>query len=802
MSWWRDQFEIYRALDQTSAEIRGRHLHALIRLTPVAMIANLVNGVVVCAALHATVAPWQLLLWYGTLVAMVVSATLGWLRRRGRPPSAASPRAIRRATLHAALLATIWAIVPVAWFAPSASDQRLLLTVLVSGMMCGGAFSLATVPPASLVYVAILTVASTYALAATHEPLYVYVGALLFSYALLIAAAALSAARQFTGRLVSEREAARQGQMVALLLRDFEEHAADVLWEIGRDGRITHVSAKLAAMLGHAPPELRSAHLIEILEQRRPSNAPSNGYAALHTALAGDRPFREIVVPIEAAHGTRWWSVTAKPVLDEYGRLNGWRGVISDVTRERRAHLRLEQLAHYDSLTGLANRVQLRERLARSVGSAGPARHRDALLLIDLDHFKEINDTLGHSTGDAVLQTVATRLQSVVRDRDLLARLGGDEFAIVLANIGDAEEVATVGHRLLNGLSLPCVVQGHNIALGASVGVALLPEHGATVDEALSNADLALYAAKEGGRGRFSFFQPRLGERQRRRRMIEQELRQALARNQLGLWWQAQIDPANGAPNGAEALLRWRHPVLGLVSPAEFIPVAEESGLIVEIGSWVLTRACTDAAQHLAGLDASINASPVQLARPDFAASVERALADSGLPPHHLQIEITESALDDNPAALATLQRLKGLGVRLALDNFGRGQAPLGSLLRCPIDAVKIEGAFVHDLMARGDARPAVRAIVALAGSLGMSAIGKGVEKSAQMDVMRDAGCSGIQGFLTARPAPINDLKGMIARWHAKQAGAQAGAALPIALAPAVQPALAPDSSSPIARQA
>ncbi|HUN94025.1 MAG TPA: EAL domain-containing protein [Burkholderiaceae bacterium] len=768
MSWWRDQFEIYGALDQTSAEIRGRHLAALTRLTPVVMLANAFNGALVGVVFWNSVPRASLMLWLAALGAALASAVLAWIRRRNAPARAASPRAIRRATVHAAVLALIWGMVPAAWFASSGPGQRLLVAVLTCGMMCAGAFALATVPSASLVYVAILTAAAAYALAVSHEPLFAYVGALLFVYAFVIVAAALSAARQFTARLVSEREAARQGQMVALLLRDFEEHAADVLWEIGRDGRITHVSSKLAAMLGHSAEALRASHLVDLLEERRPPSASRDAFATLRAALAGDRPFREIVVPIDADHGARWWSITAKPVLEEYGRHNGWRGVISDVTRERRAHQRLEHLAHYDSLTGLANRVRLRERLARFVGSAGSSAHRGALMLVDLDRFKEINDTYGHSTGDAVLQTVASRLQSVVRDRDLLARMGGDEFAIVLGDVAGADEVSAVARRLLRGLAAPCVAQGCNVDLGASIGIALLPEHGASVDEALGNADLALYAVKDGGRGRFAFFVPKLGDRQRRRRAIERELREALARGEITLHWQAQIDVATWSPASAEALLRWRSPTLGAVAPAEFIPIAEESGLMVEIGGWVLAQACREAALHLGGLGASVNASAVQLARSDFPASVERALKSSGLAAQRLQIEIAESSLHDGaPTTLDNLQRLKRLGVRVALDNFGTGGSALAGLLHYPIDALKIDSRFMQDLTKRGDARAAIRAVVALAESIGVITVAGGVEETSQFEILRDAGCRRIQGHIAARPVAIADLQAMLATWRA-----------------------------------
>ncbi len=768
MSWWRDHFEIYRAPDPISAQIRGRHLHAVTRLTPVSMAASVLNGAFVCFALWDSVSRVSLLAWVALLISAAALATRAWWRRRARAAGTASPAAIRRATLHAALLGLIWAYVPAAWFAGADPAHRLLIAVLTSGMMCAGAFTLATVPTASLIYVGILVAGSGYALAASSEPVYLYVALLLVTYTLVIASGVLSAARTFTARIVSEREAERQSQMVGLLLRDFEEHATDVLWEIDSEGRFTHASNRLATLLCSTPGESPPASLLGLLDRGRRPGDTDSARETLRQALASDRPFRDIVVPVQTHEGQRWWSITAKPVTGESGLATGWRGVMSDVTGERRAQQRLQQLAHCDPLTGLANRMVLRERLGRFVGRTAGTRLGGALLFIDLDNFKTINDTLGHSVGDAALQIVAARLHSVVRERDVLARLGGDEFAIVLSDAGSAEEVATVAQRLLRELAVPCVPKGCSVTLGASVGIALLPEHGSSIDEALSNADLALYAAKAAGRGRFEFFVPNLGERPRRRLAIEQELRHALARGQLALQWQPEIDLSTWSPVRAEALLRWRHPELGSVAPAEFIPIAEDCGLIEEIGNWVLLQACSEASLLPDRTGISVNVSPVQLMRPDFVASVEIALRNSGLLAHRLEIEITESVFIDNvPSALANLRQLKQRGVRVALDDFGTGYSALGYLRRFPFDTLKIDSGFIHELLSRSDTLAIVKSIIALARTLGISTVAEGVEEAAQLDMLRRAGCAAIQGFLAGRPVSIVELGELLAKWSA-----------------------------------
>jgi diguanylate cyclase (GGDEF)-like protein len=766
MSWWQEHFEIYRSPDRVSAQVRGKHLNAVTRLTPVAMAANALNGLIVCLALWNSASHAALSVWILVLLATASLATLSWWRRRTRPTSAASPAAIRRATMHAAWLASIWAVVPVAWFAGAGPSQRMLIAILTSGMMSAGAFALATVPTASLIYVAILTASAAWALIAGGEPTYAWSGALLAIYTGFIIAGVLSAARLFTARLASEREAERQGHMVGLLLRDFEEHAAEVLWEVDRDGGFTHVSHRFASLLGSAAGESPPASLLAMIEQCRLPVESDGGRTALLKALSTNRPFRDIVLPVRTHQGPRWWSITGKPVNGEDGHFDGWRGVIADVTGEKRAQQRLQQLALCDPLTGLANRTVLRDRLARFIGRGGANRRSGALLFIDLDQFKTINDTLGHSVGDAVLQVVAVRLESVVRGRDLLARLGGDEFAIVLCDAGGAEEVAAVAQRLLRELAVPCSAHGCQVTLGASVGIALLPEHGASVDEALSNADLALYAAKAAGRGRFEFFASSLGERPRRRLALEQELRQAEAREQLTLHWQPQIGLAAGSPVRAEALLRWTHPDLGAIAPAEFIPVAEDCGLIDALGRWVLQRACREAADLPAGMSISVNVSPSQLMRSDFVAGVEDALLATGLPPRQLEIEVTESILIDNvAAALENLRQLKQLGVRIALDDFGTGYSSLGYLLRFPFDTLKIDGEFVRELLSRSDTLAIARTIIALAATLGMETVAEGVETPAQLDLLRDAGCDSVQGYLLARPMPLGQLCALLDSW-------------------------------------
>ena len=430
-----------------------------------------------------------------------------------------------------------------------------------------------------------------------------------------------------------------------------------------------------------------------------------------------------------------------------------------------------EQLAYiamHDALTGLANRHSFSASLESECGNLAPQGEPFALLMVDLDRFKPINDTLGHPCGDLVLQRVATRLRHAVRADDLVARIGGDEFAVIAYGVSDAEQAGHLGGRIVEILSRPFVIDGHVADLGGSVGIALAPDHGAISEQLVQNADLALYSAKREGRNRFCLFEPHMMEAMQRRRSLEVDLRRACMRDEFTVVYQPVTNPRTGAVTGAETLLRWHCPTRGDVSPAEFVPIAEDLGLVSRIGADVLQRACKDAQAWPENLDVAVNVSPVQLLDPRLPQIVAQALSESGLAAHRLELEITETALlGDDEAALRTLNQLRDLGVRIALDDFGTGYSSLSYLHRFPISRIKIDRSFIRRLPEDTGSASIVRAIAQLGQSLEMAVTAEGIETPEQLSFIAEQGCDHVQGFLISRPLVNADFRALVRSSHA-----------------------------------
>lgn len=449
--------------------------------------------------------------------------------------------------------------------------------------------------------------------------------------------------------------------------------------------------------------------------------------------------------------------VTNQPLQD-----GGWVDIQEDITERTLAEERISWLARHCPLTEISNRFDICEKLNAEICRLKPGASL-AVHLIDLDHFKQVNDTLGHAAGDAVLKAVAKRICSTVRERDLVGRLGGDEFAIIQRDVAGPEQALGLARRLITTLNAPYRVLGSSAGIGASIGIAVAPEHGDNADTLLRKADAALYRVKGSGRGSACLYHPEDDLIASERIALETDLRAALARRELTLVYQPIVDVEQSTVSGCEALLRWCHPKLGMVAPSTFVPIAERCGLIVPIGTWVLNKACEDAARWQTPLKVAVNVSAVQLEQGDLPALVRHALQASGLEPDRLELEVTETQLmHANPRTVETIEQLKALGVRLVLDDFGTGFASLAYLKSFAFDKIKIDRTFIADVAEQSHAMAIVGAAAGLARALGIGPVAEGIEGPAQLKGAQNAGCREVQGFYFSMPVASDDLEGAV----------------------------------------
>jgi diguanylate cyclase (GGDEF)-like protein len=434
-------------------------------------------------------------------------------------------------------------------------------------------------------------------------------------------------------------------------------------------------------------------------------------------------------------------------------------------------------MAMHDALTGLANRVLLNERLEQALARVNRGE-MVAVHLLDLDHFKNVNDTLGHPAGDKLLKDAASRLRALVRETDTIARMGGDEFAILQVAIGQPADATALAQRVIQSVSAPYELDGRQVLIGTSVGIAVGPADGLASDQLMRNADLALYRAKGDGRGTYRFFEAEMDAQMQQRRVMEYDLRKALTAGQFELHYQPVVNLDSDQISGFEALVRWRHPDKGMIAPGQFIGLAEEIGFIVPLGEWVIREACATAATWPDNMRISVNLSPAQFKNSGLVQIVVGALAASGLAASRLELEITETALlEDSEATLATLYRLRELGVRIAMDDFGTGYSSLAYLQSFPFDRIKIDRSFIRDIADGTGSVNIVRAVAALAKGLGMETTAEGVETSEQLDSVRSEGCTEMQGFLFSRPRPADELEQLFFKRTKRESGSSAASA-------------------------
>lgn len=752
------------------ALLLNRQLRNLFRVVPWYAASNLYTGggvLLVMWPFLKTPATWPWLACFA-----LVHLGWGWhavscLRRQRRQDE----QSLHRGDLHASMFwcglcalacgSGIYLGAPLA-----ASDgSRLLLSAYTPGLIATGVLVGITTPLVSFTWLAILTVSACLMVMRLDFLAQGMTVALLCCYAVMLSFALLFASHLFVRRIEAELAADRQRQIVGLLLRDFESNANDWLWESDRDGVLTRSASRLAQMLGQGHVDLVGRRLDALFAQHRLvalGEEGDVGAAALRRRLRTGAPFSGVVMEAMVGEHPRSWSLSAKPLHAPTGEWIGWRGVGCDVSdarlREAEALVRerhLYHLAHHDPLTGLPNRRAFLEAIEAERG--GP----HAVAMIDLDNFKTINDSLGHAAGDHVLCVVAQRLQRGCRAGDLLARLGGDEFAVLLRSLpadGADGELRARLELILDVLRVPEWVNDYRVDVRASIGVSGMAD-AAAAGELLRQADNALYAAKSEGRDMLCHYSPRMSEHLQERLAMVSDLAMAAHAGQLELDYMPLHATDDLRVRGYEALLRWRHPLHGRISPMDFIPVAEESGLIIPIGLWALERACRDALSWSPDTTLAVNVSPIQLASPSLVDSVLDVLHRVGMPPGRLELEITESVLARDPAAARSmLQRLREAGIRIAIDDFGVGYSSMAQLRELPFDCIKLDQSFAAALLqegARDMTRSIIASVVQLAQSMRLAVTAEGVETEDQLEMLRRLGCDSVQGYLFGRPRPM-----------------------------------------------
>lgn len=744
------------------------HLAGRVRVEQVDTLANLggaIGCVGVLAALGVSVAFWRSAShFYLVLFLSVFIATYGaafrrsviW-RRRARPPEMALST-YRVRNLHVGVIGLLWSTMPINLIPHADANQMLLVVWVSSGLIASSVVIAPTLLAAFCISVPVAagTGVSMLLDRGAAGPL---LASLVMIYFALIVLSTLHAHRSFVQRTVGKMELEEQREVVGLLLREFEQESSDWLWRTEANHRLEHISERMVQALGIAEHELHGLHFLDwITALIDDSTVAVSRLASLADAFERRDAFRDLLIPGRINGQKFWWRITGKPIFEKDGAFRGYRGVGSDVTVAEEAQAQIAHMASHDSLTGLPNRLRFRDALTHACDVAPTAF---AVLWLDLDQFKIVNDTLGHAAGDTLLALVAERLRACVGEHDVVARLGGDEFAILHA-ASDTARATRLASRVVAAITAPYQVQDMRVGIGVSLGIALATD-AHTPEDLLKCADLALYRAKDEGRGTWRFYEAAMDARAQARRALQSDLRLALDRREFSLMFQPIVDLATSRVVTIETLLRWTHPGRGPVTPDVFIPLAEETGLIVPIGAWVLRHACEEAVRWPADIRVAVNLSPVQFRDASLLALVDAALRDSGLPAERLEFEITESVfLEADDTVLATLHAMRARGVSFALDDFGTGYSSLSYLRSFPFDKVKIDKSFVHASTTDDGSLAIVRAITGMADTLGMTVVAEGVETREQLGLVHAQGCMQVQGYLFSRPLPASGIRDYI----------------------------------------
>jgi diguanylate cyclase (GGDEF)-like protein/PAS domain S-box-containing protein len=668
-------------------------------------------------------------------------------RRAVEAGSAAGSRSARRppewrAVVEAIGLAALWCGLPSYIFATAPGEAQVVIGGAMATMIVV-ALALSAVPKAAMAWIATLTVGlcvAYYYGIPGHNP---KLGLTIIAVAAISILGISRLTRWTYSQLRAMAKVRAQAESVRLLLREYEHRGVGWLWQVDSENRVVYISSRMTALLGRSTSQLIGHSL----------PASLGGNSLLGRTLLARQPFSNLEMELKTRRGARWISLAGDPIIDMAGAFQGFRGVGSDITEVRKTQERLTNLANMDVLSGLPNRGRVRQLLGEALSTAQATNVPCAIMFLDLDGFKPVNDTFGHPKGDAVLKSVAQRLVKEVGDAGHVGRMGGDEFAIVIKDAQGRKTVENLANRLIESVAAPYHIDKVEIRIGTSIGCAFGPIDGQSVDDLIQKADMALYQAKNEGRGTCCYFNDDMRSVAEHRMRLEQDLSQAIANNQLRLMYQPLINASDQQLVGFEALIRWHHPTRGVVPPTEFIPLAEETGLIMNLGDWVIEEACRAASTWPEHITVAVNLSARQLVLPALPATVNAALSRFRVQANRLELEVTETVfLEDTAGSLDVLKRLRALGVGIALDDFGTGYSSLGYLNKAVFHKLKIDGSFVREAGTNKETVAIIQSIVQLAKSFRMTVTAEGVETADDFTRMRDLGCHQIQGYLFGRP--------------------------------------------------
>ena len=746
--------------DDMSSPLRDTQLIARGQLAAFFASANAVAALLIAATLFGHV-PFALLFGWtgavavGNLLAMHLARTqaITHVGRSGRkvPQWQMVGEVVARAVVFLSL--------PVIMF--SSFDPQL--QVIVASILAGlgiAALGLVVVPACVTAWMSCFVASLSLVLVmARHTVPLGHMLSILFTLGVAVFGV-VTVARWAFSQIKTNADVGSQSESSSLLLQEYEQRGVGWLWQVDSENRVSYISSRMTALLGRPSSAILGHSLPSLL----------GGHAELGRVLLGKQPFNQLEMELTTARGTRWISIAGDPIIDTAGRFEGFRGVGSDITEVRQTQERLTHLANIDVLSGLPNRGRVRQLLGDALRTAVTSNVPCAIMFLDLDGFKPVNDTFGHPKGDAVLLAVAKRLCAEVASDGHVGRMGGDEFAIVVNDAQSRLKVEGLADRIIQSIKQPYMIDQTEIRIGVSIGCAFGPIDGATVDDLILKADLALYEAKGAGRGVAKYFSSALQSEQEDRAQLETDLRAAIATKQFHLVYQPLVNAKDQKLVGFEALIRWNHPQRGFIPPPVFIPIAEECGLMAELGEWVIEESIRTASTWPEPITVAINISPKQIVAPALPNIVSQSLARHKVPGNRIELEVTEGVfLGDSNQTLDVMKRLRALGVGIALDDFGTGYSSIGYLNKAVFHKLKIDGSFVREAGTRPENVAIIQSIVQLAKSFRMSVTAEGVETAEDFERMRDLGCDTIQGYLFGRPLSYERANQMVLGLGARQ---------------------------------